>query len=187
MASFIRAIYVIRSFVRSSNVNSHCVSSRVFAPRSVQHFFRAATFIVFACAFRAFATDLPAGFTEALVASGFSSPTAMDFAPDGRLFVCEQNGAVRVVKNGALLPTPFATLAADGSNERGLLGIAVDPDFARNNFIYVFYTASQPFSHNRISRLEANGDVAVSETVIFEMPSVEDAIWHMGGALRFGP
>lgn len=133
------------------------------------------------------ATTLPIGFTEALVASGLDSPTAMEFAPDGRLFVCEKAGTIRIIKDGTLLPTPFATLAADNDSERGLLGIAFDPDFANNQFVYVYYTASEPGIHNRISRLQASGDVAASEEVLFELPSVQNAIWHMGGALHFGP
>ena len=52
---------------------------------------------------RARAATLPTGFTESAVASGLASPTAMQFAPDGRLFVCEQGGRLRVIKNGALL------------------------------------------------------------------------------------
>src|SRR5262245_14784704 len=72
---------------------------------------------------------LPAGFTETAVAAALSSPTALDIAPDGRAFVAEQNGAIRVVKNDALLPTPFASLTVDSKGERGLLGITLDPDF----------------------------------------------------------
>ncbi|HYY57054.1 MAG TPA: hypothetical protein VE842_06945, partial [Pyrinomonadaceae bacterium] len=56
------------------------------------------------------AATLPAGFTETQVASGLSSPTAMAFAPDGRLFVCEQGGRLRVIKNGVLLSNPFLTV-----------------------------------------------------------------------------
>ena len=87
---------------------------------------------------------MPAGFTEALIASGLASPTAMQFAPDGRLFVCEQGGRLRVIKNGALLPTPFLTLTVSSIGERGLLGVAFDPNFAINQFIYVYYTATTP-------------------------------------------
>ena len=76
------------------------------------------------------AATLPTGFTESQVASGLASPTAMQFAPDGRLFVCEQGGRLRVIKNGALLPTPFVTLTVNASGERGLLGVAFDPAFA---------------------------------------------------------
>ena len=61
------------------------------------------------------AATLPTGFTEAQVASGLASPTAMEFAPDGRLFVCEQGGRLRVIKNGALLPTPFLTVTVNAS------------------------------------------------------------------------
>ena len=64
----------------------------------------------------------------------------MQFAPDGRLFVCEQSGRLRVIKNGVLLPTPFVTLNVNSSGERGLLGVAFDPNFATNHFVYVYYT-----------------------------------------------
>jgi hypothetical protein len=64
----------------------------------------------------------------------------MEITPDGRIFVCEQGGRLRVVKNGALLSTPFLILNVDSSGERGLLGIAFDPLFEINKFIYVYYT-----------------------------------------------
>ena len=83
------------------------------------------------------AATLPTGFTEAQVAGGLASPTAMQFAPDGRLFVCEQGGRLRVIKDGALLATPFVTLTVDSAGERGLLGVAFDPAFAANHFVYV--------------------------------------------------
>ena len=119
----------------------------------------------------ALAATLPAGFTETLVANGLSNPTAMQFAPDGRLFVCEQGGRLRVIKNGALLTAPFVTLTVSSAGERGLLGVAFDPNFATNHFVYVYYTATTPTVHNRISRFTASGDVAVagSETVIFDL------------------
>ena len=64
----------------------------------------------------------------------------MEFAPDGRLFVCLQTGQVRVIKNGSLLATPFLSLSVDSSGERGLLGIAFDPNFTNNHYVYVYYT-----------------------------------------------
>jgi len=67
---------------------------------------------------RTLLTSLLAGFTESTIATGLSSPSAMAFAPDGRLFVTEQSGALRVVKNNTLLPTPFVTLKVDPSGER---------------------------------------------------------------------
>ena len=108
------------------------------------------------------AATLPPGFSETLVASGLSSPTAMQFAPDGRLFVAEQGGRLRVIKDGVLLPTPFLTVTVSSAGERGLLGVAFDPAFSTNRFVYVYYTATTPAIHNRISRFTANGDVAVA-------------------------
>jgi len=137
----------------------------------------------------ALAATLPAGFTETLVANGLSNPTAMQFAPDGRLFVCEQGGRLRVIKNGALLTAPFVTLTVSSAGERGLLGVAFDPNFATNHFVYVYYTATTPTVHNRVSRFTAGGDVAVagSETVIFDLDDLSSATNHNGGALAFGP
>lgn len=111
------------------------------------------------------AATVPSGFTDAVVASGLSIPTAMALAPDGRIFVCQQGGALRVIKNGALLPTPFLTVTVDSSGERGLLGIAFDPNFLSNQLIYVYYTATTPTIHNRISRFTASGDVRIQRMV----------------------
>jgi len=112
----------------------------------------------------------------------------MAFAPDGRLFVCEEGGAIRVIKNNALLTAPFATVTTNTLHERGLLGIAVDPNFASNNFIYVFYTAPTPAVHSRVSRFVANGDVAAgNETVLLELDDLSSNSNHIGGALHFGP
>lgn len=134
------------------------------------------------------AATVPTGFTESLVATGISSPTAMQIAPDGRIFVCEQGGRLRVIKNGTLLTTPFLTLTVSSSGERGLLGVAFDPNFSTNQYLYVYYTATTPNVHNRISRFTANGDVAVagSELVIFELDALTSATNHNGGALGFG-
>ena len=134
------------------------------------------------------AATLPAGFSETLVASGLRKPTAMTFAPDGRLFICEQEGTLRVVKNGALLATPFLTVAVNASGERGLLGVAFDPNFASNRYVYVYYTATSPTVHNRVSRFIANGDVAQagSEVPLLDLETLS-ATNHNGGAIHFGP
>src|ERR671926_81403 len=86
------------------------------------------------------AANLPAGFTETLVVSGISRPTAMQFAPDGRLFVTLQDGKLRVIKNGLLLAAPFISLTVDSIGERGLLGLAFDPNFDTTSHIYLYYT-----------------------------------------------
>jgi glucose/arabinose dehydrogenase len=135
------------------------------------------------------AATLPPGFNESVIASGISSPTAMTFAPDGRLFVCQQNGALRVIKQDALLSTPFLTVTTDSNGERGLLGVAFDPNFANNQWVYIYYTVPGSPAHNRVSRFTAAGDVAVSgsQTIILELNDLSSAQNHNGGALHFGP
>jgi glucose/arabinose dehydrogenase len=93
-----------------------------------------------------------------------------------------------VIKNGQLLSKPFLTLATDTSFARGLLGIALDPNFSSNHYVYVFYTATSPTAHNRVSRFTANGDLAAagSEKIIVELPALGTAGGHYGGSLRFG-
>ena len=137
------------------------------------------------------AATLPTGFAETRVATGIASPTAMAFAPDGRVFVAQQSGALRVVKNGALLSQPFLTLSVNSSGERGLLGVAFDPNFASNAFVYVYYTTSTSPVHNRLSRFTAsasNPDVvaAGSEVQLLNLPSLSSATNHNGGAIHFG-
>ena len=130
----------------------------------------------------------PPGFTrnEAWV-SGLTAATALAQAPDGRIFIAEQLGALRLVKNNVLLATPFALLAVDSAGERGLIGVALHPDFANNGYVYVHYTRSNgSASNNRISRLTANGDVAASEQVLLDLPALSSATNHNGGAIHFG-
>ena len=135
------------------------------------------------------AATVPAGFTDATVASGLNNPTAFALAPDGRIFVCQQGGALRVIKNGVLLATPFLTVPVDSTGERGLLGVAFDPNFVSNQLVYIYYTATTPTIHNRLSRFTASGDVALagSETIILELPNLSTATNHNGGAIHFGP
>ncbi|MEP7099305.1 MAG: PQQ-dependent sugar dehydrogenase [Burkholderiales bacterium] len=131
----------------------------------------------------------PAGFTrnEGWI-TGLSGATAIAQAPDGRLFVAQQGGALRVVKNGALLGTPFMQLTVDSAGERGLIGVTTHPNFAANGYLYVYYTSTEGGSHNRISRFTANGDVllAGSEVKLVELPNLSSATNHNGGALHFG-
>src|SRR5437773_12230927 len=104
-------------------------------------------------------TQLPANVGETPFAAGLSGPPAMDFAPDGRLFVTQQTGDVRIIENGTLLTTAFLHVNTDSSGERGLLGIAFDPNFASNHFLYFYYTVPTGTEHNRVSRFTANGDL----------------------------
>src|SRR5688572_12979586 len=86
------------------------------------------------------ASALPASFHETVAFGGLSQPTSMAFAADGRLFILEQCGSVRLSVKGKLQATPFARIKTDCTGERGLLGITLDPNFATNRYVYVYYT-----------------------------------------------
>jgi glucose/arabinose dehydrogenase len=139
------------------------------------------------------AATLPTGFTEEQVASGLSKPTTMALAPDGRIFVAEQAGLLRVIKDNQLLAAPFVDLSrvVDPAGERGLLGIAFDPDFSENRYVYVYFTrkaiGTKP-AHNRIVRFTAEGDQAVerSSKLILQLDDLSGATNHNGGAIHFG-
>ena len=135
------------------------------------------------------AVTQPAGFTrnESWV-TALTNATAFAQAPDGRLFVAEQGGTLRVVKNGALLATPFVSIAVDSSGERGLIGVALSPTFANDGFVYVYSTRTAGGAHNRISRYTAAGDVAAagSETTLVDLPLLSAATNHNGGGMHFG-
>jgi uncharacterized repeat protein (TIGR03806 family) len=139
------------------------------------------------------AANLPEGFSETPVARGFTGATAMDIAPDGRIFICEQTGTLRIVKHDVLLAEPFVKLAVDSSWERGLLGVAFDPRFPKNHYVYLNYISPKPYPHHRISRFIARGDRAVpdSEVILFKGDNqtklgggVQNG--HQGGAIHFG-
>jgi glucose/arabinose dehydrogenase len=156
---------------------------------TIQRWRQCAALALILGSFQVRAATLPAGFSETQFGSNVgTSPTAMAFAPDGRLFVCLQGGQVRVIKNGVLLAAPFVSLSVNSVGERGLLGVAFDPNFSLNQFVYLYYTTSTSPIHNRISRFTANGDVALagSETVLMDLENLS-ATNHNGGALHFGP
>ena len=141
----------------------------------------------------AFASGSPAraaireGFSEAVLADSLNSPVSMAIAPDGRVFVCEQGGRLRVVKNGRLLAKPFLVVPAYVNLEEGLLGVAFDPAFAWNRRVYLLYTYGSPARHNVVIRCEASGDTAEAKSIrtIFELdPHLQHQ--HVGGGIHFG-
>jgi glucose/arabinose dehydrogenase len=139
--------------------------------------------------------------TTVRVASGLLRPLFVS-APPGdleRLFIVEQDGTVRILKNGSLLATPFLDISAlvqspsDGwANEEGLLGFAFDPDYATNGRFYVYYTGNGGTNYSnwvdRFSVSEANPDLAdpASRVNVIEFPH-PTATYHHGGMLAFGP
>lgn len=153
------------------------------------------------------AVDLPPGFENSEVLAALESPSGIEFAPDGRLFVAERiEGKLRVAHLDAstdtwvLNPEPFFTFdipkddsgAPQRHRSSGLRGFAFDPDFASNGHVYALYMKDQP-RHNRVVRITTsatNPDVAAddSELLLFEVPyndSVSSGS-HNGGAVAFG-
>ena len=134
----------------------------------------------------------PGGFTrnESWI-TGLTDATAIAQAPDGRFFVAQQGGALRVVKNSVLLTTPFIQLTVDSNFERGLIGVTLHPDFASNGWVYLYYTTPENGTHNRISRYtvnSANPDIVSvgSELRIADLTALSSAGNHNGGAMHFG-
>jgi len=150
---------------------------------------------------RAMLASLPTGFTEAAVATGLSNATAMEFAPNGDLWVLEQAGAVKRFRPGnttADVVGNVSGLGLSSAGERGLLGIAFDPQYATNKHVFLYYTATSPNTHNRISRFTVNDANAAdyffagsggtpTQTIIFELDALSGATNHNGGAIHFGP
>jgi glucose/arabinose dehydrogenase len=141
------------------------------------------------------AATLPSGFTDSQVVSGLTNPTDMEFAPDGRLFVTEDAGIVRIAKPDGTLST-FLDISTkvDSLGERGLLALTFDPGFSTNGYVYLHYTrkaTSTTPPHNRVVRVTASGDrvVSGSEKLIFRLGNqnaAEQFPQFMGGALDFG-
>ncbi len=140
--------------------------------------------------------------------SGLSQPTALAFAPDGRLFVTERaDGRIRIVKNGALLTTPFldlgqvlkAPLTFDNYSERGLLGLAIDPGFPAAPYVYLYYSVckvagsgSCQVAKNRVARVTAgyqgNADRADPASHVVLLDDIDsDTGIHNAGWLGIGP
>ncbi|MBI2939210.1 MAG: PQQ-dependent sugar dehydrogenase [Chloroflexi bacterium] len=142
----------------------------------------------------AFVERLPPGTVKEVFVPGAEFSAAMAFAPDGRLFYAElRTGKIRVVERGTLRLEPFYDFAVAGQPETGLLGIAVDPDFARNHYLYAFYTSvadggtsdGPTNGPNHVVRLtDVNGKGTDLTPIISDLPSGQV---HNGGSLRFGP
>ena len=133
------------------------------------------------------------------VASGLEIPWAMAFAPDGRIFVTERPGRVRVIDDNGLRPEPWAVVEVappEYRSEGGLLGISVAPDFATSGNVYVLGTFAEDGQLiNRVLRFTDRDGAGVDASVIVDglppvraEPGSEPAIHtHVGGAVTFGP
>ncbi len=145
------------------------------------------------------AQTLAPGFADTLVAN-VPAPTAIAALPGGELLVSSQGGTLRLVSGGVVRAEPVLTISSLCANsERGLLGIAVDPDYSQNSFIYLYYTFRRPDGDcstrsdripvNRVSRFTMGAntriDPATEHILIDNIPSYGGN--HNGGDLQFGP
>ncbi len=141
----------------------------------------------------------PGGFLDTTVpaaANALDSPTSITALPDGRALVLEKLGNVRVLSAaGTLLEADAINLIVCGGFESGLLGAAVDPSFATNGFVYLFYSRLEPGGncstnenrYNRVSRFTMTGNLidAGSEVVLLDKMNIQ-AGNHNGGDLHIG-
>src|SRR3954471_17909832 len=137
------------------------------------------------------ATNLPAGFTDSLVANT-GAATGIVGMPDGTVMVLVQSGSVRLIRGDVLLPTAALTMSLSGcnTNERGLLGVALDQDFKANGFVYLYFThpaAAPGGCGNRPSRFAMTGDSIDPNSEVILVDNISSVAGnHNGGDLEIG-
>lgn len=133
------------------------------------------------------AQDLPPGFVRQLVTDQLDATTAMAWGPDGHLWVAGRTGQIWVLHlehGGEPEIEQVAQLDVDTEGERGVGGLAVDPDYGDARHVWVYYTTAEEPIRNRLSRFRHVGDQLVDETVVVDGPVLEHTI-HNGGCVRF--
>jgi glucose/arabinose dehydrogenase len=125
----------------------------------------------------------PGGPKVATVARGLEAPWEIAFLPDRRALVTERPGRVRLMlADRRLLPDPVADVSVSQRGEDGLLGLAVDPEFSRNRFVYLYRTTGD---ENQVVRYRLDGERLREQAVIVD--SIPAAPVHDGGRIHFGP
>jgi len=125
------------------------------------------------------------GFRVETVAENLTIPWSIDWTPDGTALFTERNGNLRAIQNGELLQEPLLTLGV-GAGEGGLLGVAVDPDFEQNNYIYLYYTYTEfTTTLNKVVRYQVNDGAVTEDKVLID--GIPGASYHDGGRIQFGP
>ncbi len=140
------------------------------------------------------AAEVPSGFEVTTVLDQINTATAFTFTPDGRILILDQTGKILVVKDGELLSQPMLTVEVDAYWERGLIGLALHPEFPDTPHLFINHTPGKPYTRHRISRFTVEGDTVLpgSEKVLFEGDDQSQLggnvpHGHQGGPMRFGP
>src|SRR6187402_1065006 len=121
-----------------------------------------------------------------IIAEGLQAPRSIDISKDGRIFVSEKRGSIRVVDNGTLLTEPVGDIKAENIGDAGLLGLTLHPNFTQNHLFYVYYTYSNSTGlFNKVLMLtESNNRIIDSKTILDGIPGDE---YRDGGRIKFGP
>ncbi|EGT3616518.1 PQQ-dependent sugar dehydrogenase [Clostridium perfringens] len=123
-----------------------------------------------------------------VIAEGLFVPWAIDISQEGKIYFTERPGRVRVIENGKLNPEPLITLGLPfiSQGEGGLMGIALDPNFSQNHYIYVMHTYMEANQiYNRVIRLvENNNKESIDKIILDKIPG---GTIHNGGRLKIGP
>ena len=130
----------------------------------------------------------PDAYTWSQVASGLDRPVDLQSDPSGRLWVVEKPGQIHILQNGQVIEPPLLNIedrVNDTSNEMGLLGLALHPNFSENGFFYVNYTGAG--GDTFISRFTANGDTADPSSEVILLRVTQPFPNHNGGTMNFGP
>jgi len=169
-------------------VNPHVAASHNFRRKKLFGLLAIALIFAYVPVSSQIAAPAP-DFSIDVLIKGLDTPWAIDFAPDRRIFITERGGRIRVVERGQLRLDPWMTLDVAASGEAGLLGLALDPRFAQNFFLYVAYTYRNDSGkmQNRLVRLREDPKTSkgILDKVLIE--NVAAANNHDGGRLKFGP
>jgi len=146
--------------------------------------FVAVFFVIFILSY-SFTNVLAQTFQVETVAEDLEVPWAIAFSPDGRIFVTERVGKLRVIEDGVLNPEPVKIFDV-GFGEGGLLGIALDPNFEENHYLYLYYTYNNFLStFNKVARFTESDNKLSEEKILLD--KIPGASYHDGGRIKFGP
>jgi len=138
--------------------------------------------------FSIFSNMKPFPYDIQIAAEKLTVPWAIDISNEGKLYFTERPGTLRMMEDGKLYPQPIITFSAPFISrvEGGLMGIALDPDFSQNHFIYVMHTYEEGNQiYNRVIRLfEQNNRASIDRVLIDKIPG---GLVHNGGRLKIGP
>jgi len=140
--------------------------------------------IIFGMSTQTFAEFYPdLGVKIETIAKNLSIPWSIDFAPDGRIFFSERTGTLQVIDGGVQKQIMKFDV---GNGEGGMLGIALDPNFESNHYIYIYYTYNELFStKNKLVRYVESNNSLTNEKIILD--GIPGASYHDGGRIKFGP